>query len=47
MGDQKATLDAAIEAFKRYKSGKAIPVKKKRKREETPSGETVTAADAR
>jgi len=47
MPDQKATLDAAIEAFKRYKSGKAKPPKKKRKGEETPRGETVKAAESR
>jgi len=46
MRDQKAILDSAIEAFKRYKSGKVPPLKKKPKTEETASGETTKQAES-
>lgn len=43
MLDQKAALDKAIEAFKRYKSGKLKIVKPKTKTGEKPSGTVATS----
>jgi len=40
MGDQKAALDRAIEAFKQYKSGKAKAGKRKPTTEGASSGST-------
>jgi len=47
MIDQKTALDKAIEAFKRYKSGKLKVVKPKTKTGEKSSGAATESAESR